>query len=142
MKLRHSDMPIEYICRLLGKTEQTYYYHIRYQAQLVNNEAVIITKVVSLRQEMPGIGVSKLLHMLSGQVEYKSICPGRDKLYELLRRHSLLLLRRVKRGPTTTNSRHRYMLYPNLIRGLSVDRPDLLWVSDINPYLPVLASAT
>jgi len=118
MKLRHSDMPIEYICRLLGKTEQTYYYHVRYQAQLINNESIIITKVVSLREEMPGIGVSKLLHILTGYEDYKKVCPGRDKLYDLLRRHSLLLIRRVKRGPTTTNSRHRYMLYPNLIREL------------------------
>ena len=125
MKLRHSDMPIEYICRLLGKIEQTYYYHVRYQAQLTNNESLIITKVVSLIEEMPGIGVSKLLHMLTGQEVYKEVCPGRDKLYELLRRHALLLIRKTKRGPTTTNSRHRYMLYPNLIRELAVDRPDL-----------------
>ena len=56
MKLRHSDIPIEYICRLLGKKQQTYYYPIRFQAQLINNESLIITKIVSLRQEMPGIG--------------------------------------------------------------------------------------
>ena len=138
MKLRHSDMPIAYICRLPGKTEQTYYYHIRYQAQLINNESLIITKVVSLREEMPGIGVSKLLHILTGHADFKEACPGRDKLYDLLRRHSLLLIRRVRRGPTTTNSRHRYMLYPNFIRGLVVDRPDLLWVSDIT-YLSTYA---
>lgn len=116
---------------MLGKTEQTYYYHVRYQAQLKNNEGLIITKVISLREELPGIGVSKLLHILEGHADYKSICPGRDKLYDLLRRHSLLLIRRVKRGPTTTNSNHRYKLYPNLIKGLIIDRPNLLWVSDI-----------
>ena len=138
MKLRHSDMPIAYICRLLGKTEQTYYYHIRYQAQLINNESLIITKVVSLREEMPGIGVSKLLHILTGHEDYKKVCAGRDKLYELLRRYSLLLIRRVKRGHTTTNSRHRYMLYPNLIRELVVNRPDMLSVSDIT-YLSTYA---
>jgi len=30
-----------------------------------------------------------------------------------------------------TNSKHRYMLYPNLIRELVVNRPDMLWVRDI-----------
>ena len=87
---------------------------------------------------MPGIGVSKLLHILTGHVDYKEVCPGRDKLYDLLRRNSLLLIRRVKRGPTTTNSRHRYMLYPNLIKELNINRQDLLWVSDIT-YLSTYA---
>ncbi len=90
MKLNHSDIPIEYICRLPGKTEQTYYYPVRYQVKLINNEFVIITKIVSLRQEMPDIGVSKLIHILTGHVDYKEICPGRDKLCELLRRNSIL----------------------------------------------------
>jgi len=135
MKLRHSDMPISYICRLQGKTEQTYYYHIRYQAQLINNESLIITKVVSLKEEMLGIGVSKLLHILTGHADFKEACSGRDKLYDLLRRHSLLLIRRVKPGPTTTNSRHRYTLYPNLIRELVVNRPDMLSVSWHNLFI-------
>jgi len=38
MKLRHAAIPIEYICKLLGRTEQTYYYHIRYQTKILANE--------------------------------------------------------------------------------------------------------
>jgi len=130
MKSRHTDISIEYICRLLGKTELTYYYHVRYQAQLKNNEGLIITKVISFRRATRYWGIN-LLYILEGHADYKSICPGRDKLYDLLRRHSLLLIRRVKRGPTTTNSNHLYKLYPNLIKGLIIYRPNLLWVSDI-----------
>jgi len=53
-----------------------------------------------------------------------------------MRKHSLLIIRKMKRGSTTTDSRHRFKLYPNLIKGLIIDRPHLLWVSDIT-YLSV-----
>ena len=99
---------------------------------------LLLRRLFPLEKKCLVLGVSKLLHILTGHADFKEACPGRDKLYDLLRRNSLLLIRRVKRGPTTTNSRHQYMLYPNLIRELAVDRPDLLWVSDIT-YLSTYA---
>ena len=74
---------------------------------------------MSIRADLPGVGVSKLRHMLLIQADYKLICPGRAKLYELMRKHSMLLIRKVKRGTTTTNSKH-------LIKGLNIDRPNQL----------------
>ena len=99
---------------------------------------LLLRRLFPLERKCPVLGVSKLLHILTGHADFKEACPGRDKLYDLLRRNSLLLIRRVKPGPTTTNSRHRYMLYPNLIRDLVVNRPDMLWVSDIT-YLSTCA---
>ncbi len=55
---------------------------------------------------------------------------GRDKLYDLLGYHGLLLRYR-KRKPYTTNSNHPYRKYPNLIRDLILTGPGQLWVSDI-----------
>ena len=125
MKLRHAGIPIEYICKLQGRTEQTYYYHIRYHTKILADETLLISKIMSIRADLPGIGVPKLRHMPLIHTDYKLICPGRDKLYELMRKHSMLLIRKVKRG-TTTDSRHRYKLYPNLIKGLNIDRPNQL----------------
>ena len=99
---------------------------------------LLLRRLFPLERKCLVLGVSKLLHILTGHADFKEACPGRDKLYDLLHRHSLLLIRRVKPGPTTTNSRHRYMLYPNLIRELVVNRPDMLWVSDIT-YLSTCA---
>jgi len=61
---------------------------------------------MSIRADLPGIGVPKLKHMLLIHADYKLICLGRDKLYELMRKHSILLIRKVKRGTTTTDSKH------------------------------------
>jgi putative transposase len=39
---------------------------------------------------------------------------------------------RIKcKGRKTTNSRHNYPRYSNLVQGLEVGRPDEVWVSDI-----------
>ena len=99
---------------------------------------LLLRRLFPLERKCLVLGVSKLLHILICHADFKEACPGRDKLYDLLRRNSLLLIRRVKRGPTTTNSRHRYTLYPNLIRELVVNRPDMLSVSDIT-YLSTYA---
>ena len=96
---------------------------------------LLLRRLFPLERKCPVLGVSKLLHILTGHADFKEACPGRDKLYDLLRRNSLLLIRRVKPGPTTTNSRHHYMLYPNLIRELVVNRPDMLSVSWHNLFI-------
>ena len=57
MKIRHPAIPIEYICKLLRRTEQTYYYHIRYQTKVLADESLLISKIMSIRADLPGIGV-------------------------------------------------------------------------------------
>lgn len=55
---------------------------------------------------------------------------GRDSFYGLLRRNGLLVRRRRTRI-VTTYSFHWLRKYPNLIRDLTVTRPNHVWVSDI-----------
>lgn len=79
---------------------------------------------------MPRIGTRKIYHILRGEFESKGIKLGRDKLFEILRKEQMLITKR-KRYIRTTNSKHWLKKYPNLIRGLEIDRPEKLWVSDI-----------
>jgi len=69
---------------------QTYYYHIRYEIKQHETETLLLTTVKLIREDLPGIGVPKLLHMLAQKPELRGRCPGRDALYDLLRYHSLL----------------------------------------------------
>jgi len=110
---------------------QTYYYHIRYEIKQHETETLLLTSVKLIREDLPGIGVPKLLHMLAQKPELQGKCPGRDALYDLLRYHSLLQIHKPRRGPTTTDSRHRFKRYPNLVKELITIRPNELWVSDI-----------
>ena len=42
-----------------------------------------------------------------------------------------LLCRRKRRFLVTTDSRHPYRVYPNLVKDLELTRTDQLWVADI-----------
>tara|TARA_B110000503_G_scaffold143061_1_gene242384 strand:- start:221 stop:994 length:774 start_codon:yes stop_codon:yes gene_type:complete len=55
---------------------------------------------------------------------------GRDKLYDVLRLHNLLVPK-LKNYVTTTNSNHLFRKYKNLIKDQVPNRPEQLWVSDI-----------
>lgn len=60
---------------------------------------------------------------------------GRDRLFDLLRRHRLIL-KPKKRGPRTTYSKHWMHKYSNLIKDRSITGPNQVFVSDIT-YLRV-----
>ncbi|MGK0324946.1 MAG: transposase InsO family protein [Polaribacter sp.] len=55
---------------------------------------------------------------------------GRDKFYDFLRLHHLLVPK-LKNYLTTTNSKHQFRKYKNLIKNKVPNRPEQLWVSDI-----------
>jgi transposase InsO family protein len=55
---------------------------------------------------------------------------GRDRFFEMLRTHDLLVER--KRSYTrTTNPYHRFRVHRNLIKDSQPERPNQVWVSDI-----------
>jgi len=90
----------------------------------------IIEQVIKIREQLPGIGTDKLHHLLTDFFAEHHVKLGRDKLYDLLREHDLLRLKKRKRA-RTTNSPHPFYKYANLVKELSVMRPNQVWVSNI-----------
>jgi len=78
------------------------------------------------RRHMPSIGTRKLYHIL----QEKGVSIGRDALFNLLRKNGLLVKNR-KRKVFTTQSKHWFNKYPNLIKQMTVRQANKLWVSDI-----------
>lgn len=93
-------------------------------------DAIILKIVNEIRIKMPCIGARKLHYLLQEPLKGHKIEIGRDKLFDLLSDHGLLVRRR-KRYARTTDSNHRFRKYTNLIKELDVIRPDQVWVSDI-----------
>jgi putative transposase len=90
----------------------------------------VIELVKEIREKMPRIGTPKLSFMLADTFRQLNIKMGRAALNEVLAANGMLV-RQKKRKPKTTDSRHRYRRYPNLIKELEINRPDLVWVCDI-----------
>ena len=58
-------------------------------------------------------------------------CPGsRNRIARLMRREGLWARQRSKFRAATTNSRHDGPIAPNRLLGLTVERPDQVWVTD------------
>jgi len=79
---------------------------------------------------MPRIGTRKLYYLLQKEFKQEHIPLGRDKLFTLLREEHLLIVKK-KRYTKTTDSKHWMHKYPNLIKGISLIKPEQLWVADI-----------
>ena len=94
-------------------------------------QAIVLKLVEQIREKIPGIGVIKLYHMLREPMEAHGIKMGRDKLYDLLSYFGLLIRKKRRRQPITTDSNHPFYKYKNLIKSMPITRPNLVWVSDI-----------
>lgn len=55
---------------------------------------------------------------------------GSDKLFLLLRSEGLLIIKK-NRYTKKINSKHWLQKHPDLIKGVSVIRPEQIWVADI-----------
>jgi len=85
--------------------------------------AGLLPRVRALRQLMPRVGTRKLLKHLP------DLGIGRDKVFEILRNHGLLV-KRKRRYLQTTNSQHGLPIYPNLLPASQLERPGQIWVAD------------
>ena len=72
----------------------------------------------------------KLIKSLDDEFIKANIKVGRDTLFNVLRKHNMLTLRK-KYSSKTTNSLHRFYKYKNIIKDVEVTRPNHVWVSDI-----------
>lgn len=119
------------LCRLLGYTSQAYYQYSTGFTRRALKQDLLIGQVLHHRRLQPRLGARKLLVLLQPFMEEHQFGMGRDVFFELLRANGLLIRRRRQQRPCTTFSRHCLKKYPDLAKGLTVNRPEALWVSDI-----------
>jgi transposase InsO family protein len=93
-------------------------------------EQQILNIVRKRRRSLPREGVRKLVKSLYIDFTKANIKVGRDTLFNVLRKHKMLTLRR-KTSARTTNSYHRFYKYNNIIKDIEVTRANQVWVSDI-----------
>lgn len=120
-------------CAVFGLSKQAYYKQLNNKRQKETAWHFVKPGILALRRSMPRLGTRKLHYLL----RERDIKVGRDKLFELLRKESMLVATRRK-YVKTTNSTHWMRKYPNLVRDIEINRPEQLWVADIT-YLDTKA---
>ena len=117
-------------CSVFGKNRQAWYYATRRRAEQDMTDCIVVKMVKQIREQQPRIGTRKLYHLLTGQLQSHQVKLGRDKFFALLQRYDLLIRRR-RRRVITTDSRHPFHKYNNLIQDLTLTAKNQLWASDI-----------
>ena len=126
-KPRHIQM----LCSVLGYSRQAFYQYMKEAEKQAFGDELVIQKVLAIRKRQKKLGTRKLLLLLEPFMQEQGIKMGRDALFDLLGEHGLLIRKRRRKVPKTTNSQHWYKKYPNLIKGMIVTAPNQIWVSDI-----------
>lgn len=91
--------------------------------------------MLHIRKQQPKCGGRKLLVMLQLFLKERNIIIGRDAFFNLLAKNKLLV-RNKKRSVHTTNSKHFFYRYPNLVKDFTPLHAHELWVADIT-YIPL-----
>jgi putative transposase len=123
VKLQH-DYPVKTLCAVLALPRSSWYYQAQATAETDLQQAV--EKVVA---QSPTYGARRVQHQLRRDtVAFKTI--GRKRVRRVLQQLGLQVRRKAAKK-RTTNSQHPYPRYPNLVKELSVKRPEEVWVGDI-----------
>ena len=109
-------------------SSQAYYKKKKILLSNCQIRAAILDAIQYYRSKAPFIGALKLHHELCS-IYGGNVIGGRDAFLNLMRSEHLMLP--AKKPRRTTNSNHLYRRYPNLIKGMTAQYPNHIWVSDI-----------
>jgi transposase InsO family protein len=111
-------------------SRQNYYQERRRRQRRQVDEALIVALVCRERAVQPRLGGRKLLRLLREELSEAGVEIGRDGFFRVLGVHELLIERKV-RSARTTDSRHSFRVYENLLAELELTGPHQALVSDI-----------
>lgn len=111
-------------------TRQNYYKQRRQRQRRQVDEDLVVDLVCRERAVQPRLGGRKLLHLLQGDLAKAGVEIGRDRFFQVLRNKELLIERTV-RSVRTTDSRHPFGVYDNLLKDRELTGPHQALVSDI-----------
>jgi putative transposase len=123
---RGHDLALVRQADLLRLSRSTLYYEPRPVAAA---ELAIMRRIDELHLDYPFAGSRMLRDLLRGE----DIAIGRERVATMMRRMGLEAL---YRRPNTSKPADGHKIYPYLLRGLPVERPNQVWAMDIT-YIPM-----
>jgi putative transposase len=120
------DLPIKQQAEVLGISRSTVYYEPR----LISEEDLwLMRRLDELHLNYPFAGG----RMLRGLLWRQGLEVGRRHIKTLMRRMGI---EAIYRKPNTSKPAPGHRIYPYLLRGLSINRPNQVWAMDIT-YIPM-----
>jgi putative transposase len=123
---RSHDLPLLRQVELLGLSRSSLYYEPRPVPQ---EELAVMRRIDTLHLDYPFAGSRMLRDLLRGE----GVMIGRDLVTTMMRRMGIEAL---YRRPNTSKPAPGHKIYPYLLRGVEVKRPNHAWAMDIT-YIPM-----
>jgi len=122
---------IENLCEAFGYSRQAWYNHLKSANQRTLKMHIVLQRIREIREELPQTGCIKLYKDLNaGFLRRLGLTMGRDAVFNLMRENHMLI-KVKKRCVRTTNSFHRFKIYPDLVKRSAAKAAERIWVCDI-----------
>ncbi len=121
-------------CDALGIARSTFYRYRKFDPFNESSRFISADPDVELRDRIQRVALewpSYGYRRITAELQRHGVVVNHKAVLRLMREDNLLCLRKKRLQISTTDSNHRFPVYPNLAKGLSVTRRDQLWVSDI-----------
>jgi putative transposase len=125
MREQMPSCSVRKLCRLLQINRQWYYQH-RCKTNHQEQDQRLCAAIQAIREAFAGYGyrrVTKALVRSGWKINHKRVLR--------VMQQAGLTCRRKRRIVHTTDSKHSYQIYPNLVKGLQVEAPNRCWVADL-----------
>lgn len=119
------------VCRKLELTRQNHYARRKQRQRRAVDAGLVVECVQEERRLQPRLGTRKLQVLCKKRLAEAGVKLGRDRFFEVLREHGLLLAPKAAEYPCTTNSYHVLPVFSNRIKEMEVSRPNEVWVGDL-----------
>jgi len=123
---RGHDLPLGRQAELVGLSRSTLYYEPR---PVPASELAIMRRIDALHLDYPFAGSRMLRDLLRGE----GVMIGRELVATMMRRMGI---EAIYRKPNTSKAALGHRIYPYLLCGLAIERPNQAWAMDIT-YIPM-----
>ena len=122
----HPDLSLSRQCRLLSISRSSFYYAPKGESP---ENLALMRRIDGLFLKYPFYGSRQMVR----QLRREGTSVGRHRVRRLMR---LMGLEAIYQAPRTSEPHPAHRIFPYLLKGLAVDRPNQVWCADIT-YIPV-----
>jgi putative transposase len=119
------SLSVRQLCALLG-VSRSWFYERRHAPTQAERDVALRDAIERIVLEFPGYGYRRVTAEL-----HRQHCDINHKRVLRIMRQEALLCQLQRSWTPTTDSRHGFRTYPNLLANLALTRPNQAWVADI-----------